>query len=127
MRWINNRSRCLSTTPLPSYGMWGRERHLEIAQPTKNTYISYLYIYSANFSYFDAFDQMPCLFQTIYDDIQSNSKIGALLPSLVSFIRTGMQRHCDNQTLVGRLLCLIQALFNNPMLNLTPKPYVSVR
>ena len=38
-----------------------------------------------------------------------------------------MQRHCDNQTLIRRLLCLIQALFCNPLLNLSPKPYVSLK
>lgn len=38
----------------------------------------------------------------------------------------GVQRHSDNQTLVKRLLSLIEAMFLNPYLNLSPKPFVSM-
>ena len=63
--------------------------------------------------------------KTLLEDVRSNSKIGPLVPLLVSFIGTGMQRNQDNQVLVMRLLTLIEALFVNPHLNLSPKPYVS--
>ena len=36
-----------------------------------------------------------------------------------------MQKHSENQVLIKRLLCLCEALFINPHLNLSPKPYVS--
>ena len=58
-------------------------------------------------------------------DVKTNSKIGALVPFIVSFIANGMQKHSENQVLIKRLLCLCEALFLNPHLNLSPKPYVS--
>jgi len=65
------------------------------------------------------------LFRMIIDDIRTNSKIGPLLPFLVCFIRTGMQRYCEKKTLIFRLLSLLQAVFSNTSLNLSPKPYLS--
>lgn len=65
------------------------------------------------------------LLQVMLEDVQTNSKIGVLVPLLVTFIRNGIQRHCENQTLMRRLLYLLQALFSNPLLNLSPKPYLS--
>ena len=62
----------------------------------------------------------------IITDVRTNPKIGTLLPWLVCFIRNGMQRHCENKTLMFRLLSLLQAVFSNSTLNLSPKPYVSV-
>ena len=62
---------------------------------------------------------------TIIKDLEVNTKIGTLLPFIVSFIRTGMQKHCENKVLMRRLLCLLQSLFSNPSLNLSPKPYLS--
>ena len=64
--------------------------------------------------------------QMIIADVRTNPKIGTLLPWLVCFIRNGMQRHCENKTLMFRLLSLLQAVFSNSTLNLSPKPYVSV-
>lgn len=61
---------------------------------------------------------------TLLNDVKSNSKISPLIPLIVTFIGNGMQRHSDNPVLVLRLLALIDALFTNPYLNLTPKPYV---
>ena len=63
---------------------------------------------------------------TLLDDLKTNSKIGPLVPLLVNFIKSGMTRHGDNDVLVRRLLGLIEALFLNPYLNLSPKPYVSL-
>ncbi len=63
--------------------------------------------------------------QVLLDDLRSNSKISPLLPLIVTFIGNAMQRHNDNEVLVFRLLTLIEALFINPHLNLSPKPYVS--
>lgn len=60
----------------------------------------------------------------LLNDVKSNSKISPLIPLIVTFIGNGMQRHSDNPVLVSRLLALIDALFTNPHMNLTPKPYV---
>ena len=65
------------------------------------------------------------MMNTIIKDLAINTKIGTLLPFIVSFIRTGMQKHCENKVLMRRLLCLLQSLFSNPSLNLSPKPYLS--
>ena len=65
------------------------------------------------------------MMSAIIKDLEVNSKIGTLLPFIVSFIRNGMQKHCDNKVLMRRLLCLLQSLFSNPSLNLSPKPYLS--
>ena len=65
------------------------------------------------------------LFRMMISDVRTNPKIGSLLPWLVSFIRNGMQRHCENKTLMFRLLSLLQAVFSNSSLNLSPKPYLS--
>ena len=61
----------------------------------------------------------------ITKDLEVNTKIGTLLPFIVNFIRNGMQKHCENKVLMRRLLCLLQALFSNSALNLSPKPYLS--
>ena len=65
------------------------------------------------------------MMNTLTKDLEINTKIGTLLPFIVSFIRTGMQKHCDNKVLMRRLLSLLQSLFTNPSLNLSPKPYLS--
>ena len=62
--------------------------------------------------------------QIVYEDIASNSKISPLLPSFISFVRNGMQKHGENRALVPRVLLFLKALFDNPYLNLSPKPYV---
>ena len=64
---------------------------------------------------------------TLIKDVQTNSKLGPLIPLIVSFVGNGVQRHSDNQTLVKRLLCLIEAIFLNPYLNLSPKPFVRMQ
>ena len=66
-----------------------------------------------------------CMMNTITKDLEVNTNIGTLLPFIVSFIRTGMQKHCENKVLMRRLLCLLQSLFTNQSLNLSPKPYLS--
>ena len=63
--------------------------------------------------------------KALIEDVKTNSKIGPLLPLLVTFVGNGIQRHSENQTLVKRLLVLIEALFINPYLNMSPKPYLS--
>jgi transcription initiation factor TFIID subunit 6 len=65
------------------------------------------------------------MMNTITKDLEVNTNIGTLLPFIVSFIRTGMQKHCENKVLMRRLLCLLQSLFSNSSLNLSPKPYLS--
>ena len=65
------------------------------------------------------------MMNTLTKDLEVNTKIGTLLPFIVSFIRTGMQKHCENKVLMRRLLSLLQSLFTNPSLNLSPKPYLS--
>ena len=64
--------------------------------------------------------------KTMLEDVQSNSKIGPIIPFLVTFIGNGMQRHNDNPILIARLLTLLEAIFINPHLNLSPKPYVKI-
>ena len=63
--------------------------------------------------------------KTMFDDVRTNSKIGPIIPFVLLFLDQGMQRHCDNPVLVKRLLTLLEAIFINPHLNLSPKPYVS--
>ena len=63
--------------------------------------------------------------KTIVDDVQTNSKIGPIVPFLVTFIRNGMERNSDNPVLLIRFLALLEAIFINPYINLSPKPYVS--
>eukprot|EP00095_Tigriopus_kingsejongensis_P010017 maker-scaffold1048_size67263-snap-gene-0.20 protein:Tk10017 transcript:maker-scaffold1048_size67263-snap-gene-0.20-mRNA-1 annotation:"hypothetical protein LOTGIDRAFT_118839" len=65
------------------------------------------------------------ILKTLIDDIATNPKISPLLPFFISFIRTGIQKHGDDQVFTARILDLIQALFNNPYLNFSPKPYLS--
>ena len=65
------------------------------------------------------------MMDTLTKDLEINAKICTLLPFIVSFIRTGMQKHCENKVLMRRLLSLLQSLFTNPSLNLSPKPYLS--
>ncbi|TRY71984.1 hypothetical protein TCAL_03953 [Tigriopus californicus] len=62
---------------------------------------------------------------TLLEDIKSNPKISPLLPFFISFIRTGIQKHADDKLFTTRILDLIQALFTNPYLNFSPKPYLS--
>jgi len=62
---------------------------------------------------------------TILCDIRSNTKLAPLLPYLVTFIRQGMKKYPNKPQLTIRLLRLMSALFSNPHLNLSPKPYLS--
>ena len=62
---------------------------------------------------------------TILRDVRTNTKLAPLLPFLVTFIRTGMKRHSDKPGVNTRILRLLSALFSNPHLNLSPKPYLS--
>jgi len=62
---------------------------------------------------------------TILRDIRSNTKLAPLLPYLVTFIRQGMKKYPDKPQLTIRLLRLMSALFSNPHINLSPKPYLS--
>lgn len=59
------------------------------------------------------------------EDVSTNPKISGLLPFYVSFIRTGIQKHSGQGGLLKRLLLFLKALFANPHLNFSPKPYVS--
>ena len=63
--------------------------------------------------------------KTMFEDVRTNSKIGPIIPFVLLFLDQGMQRHCDNPVLANRLLTLLEAIFINPHLNLSPKPYVS--
>ena len=63
--------------------------------------------------------------KTLIKDVKTNSKIGPLVPLLITFVCNGIQRHNENQMLAKRLLVLIEALFVNPYLNMSPKPYLS--
>ncbi len=61
----------------------------------------------------------------MYQEVTTHPKISPLLPYYVSFVRSGIQKHGGAQTeLLGRLLNFVRALFNNPYLNFSPKPYV---
>jgi len=60
----------------------------------------------------------------VLDDVSSNSKISKLLPLYVSFVRSGIQRTGSRSVLLRRFLRFISALFSNPYLNFSPKPYV---
>ena len=62
---------------------------------------------------------------TILRDIASNGKIAPLLPYLITFIRQAMKRFPSKSLLQTRMLRLISAIFSNPQLNLSPKPYLS--
>ena len=62
---------------------------------------------------------------TILCDIRSNTKLAPLLPYLVTFIRQGMKKYPSKPQLTIRLLRLMSALFSNPHINLSPKPYLS--
>ena len=62
---------------------------------------------------------------TILRDIASNGKIAPLLPYLITFIRQAMKRFPVKSLLQTRMLRLISAIFSNPQLNLSPKPYLS--
>ena len=62
---------------------------------------------------------------TILRDIRTNTKLAPLLPYLVTFIRQGMKKYPDKPHLTIRLLRLMSALFSNPHINLSPKPYLS--
>ena len=65
--------------------------------------------------------------KTLLDDVQTNSKIGPIVPFVVTFIRNGMERNSDNPVLLIRFLSLLEAIFINPFINLSPKPYVSTQ
>lgn len=58
-------------------------------------------------------------------DLRSNRRISPLLPALVTFIRNGIQKYPDNHRLLGRFLKVLEAIFDNRGLNLSPKPIVS--
>jgi len=62
---------------------------------------------------------------TILNDIRINTKIAPLLPYIITFIRQGMKKYPSKPQLITRLLRLMYALFSNPHLNLSPKPYLS--
>ena len=62
---------------------------------------------------------------TILRDIRSNTKLAPLLPYLVTFLRQGMKKYPDKPHLTIRLLRLMSAIFSNPHINLSPKPYLS--
>lgn len=95
---------------------------------------------------FSHYETEMLVFQAVFDDVSSNPKISALLPFYVSFVRAGIQRQQQQQqqhhqqqlqqqqqhahvspVLMRRLLFFLQALFANPHLNFSPKPYVGVR
>ena len=58
-------------------------------------------------------------------DVSSNGKISPLLTNLITFIRHIMKRFQSKTMLQTRMLRLISAIFSNPHLNLSPKPYLS--
>ena len=62
---------------------------------------------------------------TILRDVASKGKIAPLLPYLITFIRQAMKRFPTKSLLQTRMLRLISAIFSNPQLNLSPKPYLS--
>jgi len=65
------------------------------------------------------------LCSTMLKDIRSNTKLSPLLPHLITFIRHGMNKYSNKPQLTIRMLRLLSALFSNPYLNLSPKPYLS--
>ena len=58
-------------------------------------------------------------------DVASNGKISPLLTYLITFARHIMKRFQNKTKLITRMLRLISAIFSNPHLNLSPKPYLS--
>ena len=58
-------------------------------------------------------------------DVATNSKISPILTYIITFIRHVMKRMHSKQKLQTRMLMLVSAIFSNPHLNLTPKPYLS--
>jgi len=58
-------------------------------------------------------------------DVSNNGKISPLLTNLITFIRHIMKRFQSKTMLQTRMLRLISAIFSNPHLNLSPKPYLS--
>ncbi len=60
------------------------------------------------------------------EDLATNPKISPLIPFLVTFLRSGIQKHSDNQVLLDRMIGILESLFLNKYLNLSPKPYVRV-
>ena len=65
------------------------------------------------------------LFSVAMRDVSSNGKISPLLTYLITFIRHIMKRFQSKTLLQTRMLRLISAIFSNPHLNLSPKPYLS--
>jgi len=67
--------------------------------------------------------QELCL--SVLQDLRQNPRLTPLLPYLVTFSRLCITRYKDNVVITGRLIRLISALFSNPHINLSPKPYLS--
>ena len=65
------------------------------------------------------------LFSAAMKDVSSNGKISPLLTYLITFIRHIIKRFPTKTLLQTRMLRLISAIFSNPKLNLSPKPYLS--
>ena len=65
------------------------------------------------------------LFSAAMKDVSSNGKISPLLTHLITFIRHIIKRFPAKTLLQTRMLRLISAIFSNPKLNLSPKPYLS--
>lgn len=61
----------------------------------------------------------------VLQDLRENNRVTPLLPYLVTFSRVGLNRYKENSVITARLIRLISALFSNPHINLSPKPYLS--
>lgn len=72
-----------------------------------------------------ALGDKDALFSAAMKDVSSNGKISPLLTYLITFIRHIMKRFPTKTLLQTRMLRLISAIFSNPKLNLSPKPYLS--
>jgi len=61
----------------------------------------------------------------VLQDLRENNRVTPLLPYLVTFSRVCLNRYKENSVITARLIRLISALFSNPHINLSPKPYLS--
>jgi len=84
---------------------------------------SLLQYYTTSTSHILNESEQLCL--AVIQDLRSNPRLTPLLPYFVTFSRVCLNRYKENSVLTARLIRLISALFSNPYINLSPKPYLS--